>query len=280
MAVLLFSSINALADGILISWNASNLEGMTKDRFNEAQKWKPGMIISKNLTVTDWPETYLLLVAGMQRKGDKELIKGLIEQLTDKTTVKLQFTNRLIIWERITSGDILFEGKGMQIDDDLFSVAGRANFLLRNITGFNFGLVGIHTTATELAALKAKWSDYAMGKFVEQYVNPFETDEEGLSEIRSLVAFEAMVVSLKSSKVKDSLTKACLAKMYGLDELPKEKNNPAMYCSPDTYTFTYLSALLGQKHDEQRNYEWWTKWWADNKSKLIWNKEKGHFEIK
>ena len=42
---------------------------------------------------------------------------------------KLAGTKRLIVWERITSGEILFEGMGREIDDDVFRVAGRANWV-------------------------------------------------------------------------------------------------------------------------------------------------------
>jgi hypothetical protein len=50
--------------------------------------------------------------------------------------------SRLIIWERISRGEILFEGQGVQIEDDLFQVAGRANWILRNLYAKNFGHVG------------------------------------------------------------------------------------------------------------------------------------------
>jgi hypothetical protein len=277
----ILTSFSAAADGILVSWSASNIMNMTETRFNEAKKWKANDVLAKNLSAVEWGDVYLLLVAGMEHKHDKKFTSALVRQLTDKTTVKLQSTSRLIIWERIISGDILFEGKGMQIDDDLFSVAGRANFLLRNITGNNFGFVSIRSTAEELTTLQTKWTDYAAGKTVAQYENPFYSSAEGAEEIRSLSALEALIISLKPSAEKEALTKNCLRKMYGLDELPKEKNSPAVYCSPDTYTFSYLAMLTGDKtYDEKKNYEWWSKWWAENKSKLSWNAEKAIFEIR
>jgi len=42
-------------------------------------------------------------------------------QLTNNTKADLKATKRLIIWERITSGEIQFEGKGYQVSDDLFT---------------------------------------------------------------------------------------------------------------------------------------------------------------
>ncbi len=270
----------ANADGILVSWSANNLTGMTKERFDHAKTWTQADIIKKNTAIETWPETYLLLVAAIQYKDDKDFIKELIKQLTDKTITKLQLTSRLIIWERITSGDILFEGKGMQIDDDLFKVAGRANFLLRNILKINFGFITINTSANDLNALQTKWTDHMDAKLVQEYINPYESTEKSLSEIRSLPALEALIHSLKPSPEKETLTKSCLKKMYNLDELPKEKGSSASYCNPDTYTFSYVGILAGEKtFDEKKDYEWWFKWWNDYKSKLTWNKEKGQFDI-
>tara|TARA_R110002096_G_scaffold16898_8_gene57863 strand:+ start:3363 stop:3620 length:258 start_codon:yes stop_codon:yes gene_type:complete len=59
----------------------------------------------------------------------RELRAGLVAQLTNGKETKLAGTKRLIVWERITSGEILFEGMGREIDDDVFRVAGRANWV-------------------------------------------------------------------------------------------------------------------------------------------------------
>jgi hypothetical protein len=269
----------AAADGILISWGPNNLEGMTKERFENAKKWTTSDILSKNLEATNWPDIYLLLVASMQHKDDKNFIKDLVTQLNNNAENKLQLTSRLIIWERITSGDILFEGKGMQIDDDLFKAAGRANFILRNVTKHNFGLISMNSTTIDLTDLQTKWTEYLGGKKVEEYKNPFESKEKGLEEIKSLTALEALIYSLKPSTEKEKLTKNCLKTLYNLEEMPKEKGSSASYCNPDVYTFSFLGILTGDKtYDEKKNYEWWSKWWEENKAKLSWNNEKGIFE--
>jgi hypothetical protein len=278
MAVFLYMKANA--DGILFSWSPTDLTGMTKEKFDNAKKWTTKDILNKNLETISWPDTYLLLIAANQYKDDKDFIKDLIKQLGNNSEVKLQLTRRLIIWERITHGDILFEGKGMQIDDDLFKVAGRANFILRNITKHNFGLIAINSTTNDLNSLQTKWLEYVDGKKVEEYKKPFESKEKGLDEIKSLSALEALIYSLKSSIEKEALTKTCLKNIYNLDEMPKEKGSSASYCDPDTYTFSLLGILTGDKtFDEKKNYEWWLKWWEENKEKLTWNKEKGIFEV-
>jgi len=280
LIISVFFSLDALADGILISWSANNLTGMTQERFENAKKWTASDILNKNLQADNWPETYLLLVAAIQHKGDKSFINDLIKQLNNNSEVKLRLTSRLIIWERITKGDILFEGKGMQIDDDLFKVAGRANFILRNIAKHNFGLVSINSTIDDLNKLQTKWIEYAEGKKVEEYKNPFEGKEKGLTEIKSLTAMEALIYSLRPTTEKEALTKSCLKKIYNLDEMPKEKGSSASYCNPDTYTFSFLGALIGEKtFDEKKDHAWWSKWWTENKEKLRWNKEKDIFEI-
>ncbi len=270
----------ANADGILVSWSPSNLVGMTKEKFEAAKNWSTGDILTNLKKAESWPDTYLLLVAAMQYKDDKTFIRNLIKEINDPKETKLQSTGRLIIWERITNGDILFEGKGMQISDDLFKVAGRANFLLRNLTKNNFGLVLLASPQGELDSLQSKWTAFADGKTVEQYKDPYETSEKGLEEIRSFTALEALIHSLKPSPEKEILTKSCLRKLYNLDELPKEKGSSASFCNPDTYTFSYIGILTGDKEfDEKKDHQWWTKWWNDNKSKLVWDKEKGHFRI-
>ncbi|MBK7307805.1 MAG: hypothetical protein IPI88_12775 [Chitinophagaceae bacterium] len=94
------------------------------------------------------------------------------------------------------------------------------------------------------------------------------------------MAFEALIYSLKPSETKELLTKDCLKKLYNLDEMPTEKGAPASFCNPDTYTLFYLGALIGEKNsDENKKYDWWSKWWEQNKAKLIWNSEKGIFKV-
>jgi hypothetical protein len=273
--------LTAMADGILVSWSPNNLQGMTREKFENAKTWSIKDILQKNLEVKTWSDAYLLLVAALPNKDDKNFKEELIKQIINNAEVKLQSTSQLIIWERITSGDILFEGKGIQIDDDLFKVAGRANFILRNITNHNFGIVGIHSTTDELASLQTKWMDFLQGKEAAQYKNPFETSVKGVSEIRSLQAFEALIYSLKPSAEKDTLTKRCLKQIYQLDKMPTVKGSSPTYCNPDTYTFSFLGILIGEKaRDEKKDHAWWMKWWQENGKKLSWNKEKGIFEVR
>jgi hypothetical protein len=63
--------------------------------------------------------------------------------------------------------------------------------------------------------------------------------------------------------------------------MPKEKGSSASYCNPDTYTFSYLGMLFGDKtFDETKDAKWWQKFWDTNHDKLVWNDESGIYKVK
>lgn len=278
LLLFVFAAGQVRADGILLSWSASSVPGVTEQSFSDAKKLNAAQILVKNIKAGSWLDAFLVMVAATGSKDDKNFLKSLAGQLTDKTTAPLKNTSRLIIWERITSGEIMFEGKGYQVDDDLFSVAGRSNWILRSLTKKNFGYVKSSTSAEDLLKLQQKWVRFLAGETVEEYRNPFETSQKGLSEIRSLEALEALITSLAPSKQKDKLTKDCLQKLYGLDELPKEPGSPAALCSPDSMTGIYLSTITGIK--EKHRFEWWKSWWETSRNRLEFSPDQGLFELK
>lgn len=266
------------ADGILISWSARDVPGITEQSFNAAKQLKADEILKKNLEVGSWADAFLLMVGVNSHKEDKSLLKGLISQITNKAKVELKATSKLIIWERITSGEIQFEGKGYQVSDDLFTVAGRSNWMLRNLTKKNFGYIKANTSEEELAKLQQKWTRWLNGEQVEEYQDQYATSEKGLEEIKSPEALEALIVSLKPTSEKEKLTKDCLRRLYNTDKLPDDANSPAALCSPDRYTYGYLGVVTGIK--EKHDYAWWKNWWDTNKNQLVWNREKGVFEVR
>ena len=87
----------------------------------------------------------------------KEIIPELIKRLTNKKEVGLTNTADLIIWDRVQAKQMRFYGHGGISNDDLFTVAGRANRLLTEISGENFGRVSMYSTAEQLAILQKKW---------------------------------------------------------------------------------------------------------------------------
>jgi hypothetical protein len=266
------------ADGMLLSWSASSVSGVTEQSFNDAKQSSVEQILRKNLAATTWADAYLLMVAAMMHQRDKTLLAGLTEQLTNGNKTGLSGSSRLIIWERVTSGEILFEGKGYQVDDDIFTVAGRANWMLRNLTKKNFGLVRPGSTNADLAALKENWTNFLAEKPATEYQDPYATPVKGLNEIRSRVALEALIVALKPNPAKDRVTKDCLKQLYHLDELPADGKGQAMLCSPDTLTHRYLGIITDVA--DQHDAGWWASWWQKNQSKLEWNSTDGRFIVK
>ena len=120
------------AQKLLTSWSQQNIENYTKEMYDQAQKLSPSELLEKNLNAKSWSEVFLTLNSSINNySANKDYLKGLTDQLTNNNITKLEGTSRLIIWDRITSGDIIFEGKGLVIENDLFKVAGRANQILQ-----------------------------------------------------------------------------------------------------------------------------------------------------
>ena len=65
----------AKGDGILLAWSPGDVPGVTEASFNAAKALAPEEIPKKNLTVSSWPETFLLMVSANQHKGS-DVIKA------------------------------------------------------------------------------------------------------------------------------------------------------------------------------------------------------------
>ncbi|KXH79722.1 hypothetical protein AU378_20075 [Chryseobacterium kwangjuense] len=262
-----------------MSWGQQTIEGLTEEKFNAAQKLSAEQLLSKNITDASWCEIFLTLNSSINNQSkNSEYLKALTGQITNKAITSIEGTSKLIIWERITSGEILFEGKGLVVENDLFSVAGRANQLLQNMTKKNFGYVTSSSTDDDLKIIQNKWVKFISNQPVDEY-RPAEFKGSAIPEASSLKAIEALIISIQNNPKKDALTKKCLQKIYKLDEMPKEKG-PALYCSPDTHSYAYLSMLLGdKKRDETKDALWWKKFWDENHGKLAWDNEKGFYIV-
>lgn len=281
LVVLTSCLLPCFSQKLLVSWSQQNIENYTKEMYDAAQKLSSSELLAKNLTDNSWSAVFLTLNASVNNYSkDTAYLKGLAGQLTNKTETKLEGTSRLIIWDRIISGDILFEGKGLVMDNDLFQAGGRANQLLQILTSKNFGFVSIHTTSKELEELKNKWLAFLSDNPVEEY-KPIDYKKAKIPEISSPEAVQALIISLQDNPKKQQITKNCLKKIYKLDEMPKEKDSPANFCNPDTYTFSYLGMLFGEKKpDETRDANWWKNFWETNHNNFAWNGEKGIYEVK
>jgi hypothetical protein len=87
----------------------------------------------------------------------QDMIPELIERITDKTEIGLTNSADLIIWERVQAKQMQFWGHGGVSNDDLFTIAGRANRILTKVTGQNFGNVSMYSTKDQLTTLQKSW---------------------------------------------------------------------------------------------------------------------------
>jgi hypothetical protein len=281
LAICLFLVSTTFSQRRLVSWSQQNIENFTKEMYDAAQKLSPAELLSKNVTDKSWAEVFSTLNASVNNyKKDTSYWKSLAGMVANNTEAKLSGTSRLVIWDRIISGDIVFEGKGLVIDNDLFTVGGRANQILQNLTGQNFGYVTMQTSEKDLIKLRDRWMDFLSNKPVAKY-SPEQYKNAKIPEISGLNAVHALILSLQDDPRKDQLTKKCLKNVYRLDEMPKDSSSPANFCNPDTYTLSYLGMLFGDKLEkESRDPKRWKAFWDGYHDKLIWNGEKGIWEVK
>jgi hypothetical protein len=286
MALFFFTARNVLADEIVLSWSVKDVQGINERAVEAAARLGVEEIARKNLSVASWPDAFLLMVGANQHKADRALHRALAAQLTDTAKADLKETGKLIIWERITTGEIAFEGRGYQISDDLFTVAGRANWMLRNTTKKNFGYVKPATTAEELAGLQQKWVRWLSGEQVEEqieeFVPPGKASHEMKRGITSLEALEALIASLKpprgeEKRKAEELKEKCAEIVRGIYGMNADPHTLEM-CRPTMLTQGYLAFITGIKN--KHGYDWWKKWWETNKDRLVWNREKGIFQVR
>jgi hypothetical protein len=89
-----------------------------------------------------------------------EVFPHLICRLSNKTKVGLTNTADLIIWDRIQTGELKFYGHGGGMQEDIFTVAGRASWILNWMTGEEFASVGIELTPNMAIKYQADWVRY------------------------------------------------------------------------------------------------------------------------
>ncbi len=274
--VLLVSCVSrAHADGILISWSPNQIEGMTEARWDQAKDIDAAASLEGLRTARDWATVYEINVAAGRHATDKAWLNMIAGEITNPAETKLEGTSRLIARERIRSGDVLFEGEGMQVDDDRFRVAGRANWILRTRLKKNFGTVGLATTRQELDALRGKWQAYLAGKPVQEEPNPYPSNTKDLSELRSPAAIEGLIWSLHPNPAKDRATKACLGKLYGVDTMPTALDASERLCDPDTFAHQFLGIITDVPDPHPQ--AWWEEWWKQRGHSLRWDPKKARF---
>lgn len=279
--IALLSVSSAVAQSVLVSWSQQNIANYTQEMYDAYQVKSQQELLEVNRNLAYWSEVFLVMNASLNNfSTDLDYQKKLVNELNNTAFTPLKGSSRLVIWDRIVTKDLIFEGKGLVFENDLFTVAGRVNQLLQSLTQRNFGYVHPHTTPEELVQLQQKWLAYLQGESVEQYTG-LDLSKGRIPEICSLSAMHALIVALQESAEKEAITRKCLKQIYGLDALPEQADNPANYCNPDTYTLTFLLILMGEEKQAKlgRDAKWWLDFWQTNKEKLAWNAQKGHFEL-
>jgi hypothetical protein len=93
-------------------------------------------------------------------KNYKAVLPFLVSRLSDKRKIGLTNTADLIIWDRIYTGDLKFYGHGGVIAEDLFTIAGRASWILNELTGEDFAIVHGYLTQEDAEKFKILWKEY------------------------------------------------------------------------------------------------------------------------
>ncbi len=86
-----------------------------------------------------------------------QLIPELIKAITDETFVGLTNAGDVTIWARVKTGELKQNSLNYQIDDDIFRVCGRANWILKRLSKNEFGNIRIDTPMKDLIEIQKKW---------------------------------------------------------------------------------------------------------------------------
>jgi len=121
-----------------------------------------GFSLNKVLTLLDSAKNFWDLCAAKTWcfAHPYEVFPHLICRLSNKTKIGLTNTADLIIWDRIQTGELKFYGHGGGMQEDIFTVAGRASWILNWMTGEDFASVGIELTPSMAIKYQADWVRY------------------------------------------------------------------------------------------------------------------------
>lgn len=85
------------------------------------------------------------------------MLPELIQDLLDTTYVGLTNANDVNIWCRVKTGQMIQNSLNYQIDDDIFKVCGRANWILKRLTKNEFGIIRCNTKAEDIKLIQMQW---------------------------------------------------------------------------------------------------------------------------
>ena len=131
---------------------------------------------------------------GKHREG----LVHLLPDLLSRREIGLTETADLIIPVRVSLGDLKSYGHGGRVEDDLFVLAGRANWILRVSTCRTFGAVDLYTPVPRLALLRELWKRRLAG---EEIGLPIEDKRAGLLRLMSRQAISDAISALALAEV-------------------------------------------------------------------------------
>lgn len=88
------------------------------------------------------------------------MIPLLIDLLTDNTFVGLTNANDVTIWCRVKTKELVYNSANYQIDDDIFKVCGRANWILKRLTKNEFGIIRCETEMEDIFPIQQQWKKW------------------------------------------------------------------------------------------------------------------------
>jgi hypothetical protein len=204
------------------------------------------------------------------------MIKELIKLVQKNKVIPMTETYKLIIWERIRNGDMVFEGRGIIVDDDLFNVAGKANWILRYIYGVRFGLVQINSTQFALDELARKWTELYKGRSAGATPEVIHNSKT-LACLKDTLVLKTLIFTLQPSEKKTQYINTCL-EQFKLKSVPKDPLVSGYYCNPDNYAIEYLNKIVELK-SPLKSADAWKRWYDANKSKIVYDEKKKKFVI-
>lgn len=102
-----------------------------------------------------------------------EILTPLVSRLDNIKEVGFDEDGMIVVNERyVKMGMVVIANHGVKekdiiyTDDDIYKIAGRANFLLKRITGEDFGNVNIESSEKELEVLKDKWVNWLSSRCI------------------------------------------------------------------------------------------------------------------
>lgn len=144
-------------------WKQVDWEREGQKRIGYCGNNDPGVNnISTVLTIISTAKDYRFICAALSWcvKNYQAAFPHLVARLSDKTKVGLINCGDLIIWDRIETKELKFYGHGGGIFEDIFTIAGRASWILNEITGEDFAVVRADLAKEEAAEMKQKWIAY------------------------------------------------------------------------------------------------------------------------